>query len=102
MSATHNSFGLNALKCLVTRSAGHCSLGADRVVLGDLARRMPCSPMARINLSTVQRATCPRPCRTQASGRVSIACILRAPSTQFLLMHPPDLGLEGVIASTPG
>ena len=36
MSATHSSFGLNALKCLLTRSAGHWSFGAERVVLGDL------------------------------------------------------------------
>ena len=37
MSATHSSFGLKALKCLLTRSAGHCSRGALRVVRGDLA-----------------------------------------------------------------
>ena len=41
MSATHSSFGLNALKCLLTRSAGHCSRGALRVVRGDLAWRTP-------------------------------------------------------------
>ncbi|EGF56369.1 DNA polymerase III subunit chi family protein [Actinomyces sp. oral taxon 170 str. F0386] len=50
MSATHSSFGLNALTCLLTRSAGHWSFGAERVVLGDLARLTPCrprSPMSR-------------------------------------------------------
>ena len=50
MSAAHSSFGLNTLKCLSTRSAGHCSRGALRVVRGDLARLTPRrlrSPMRR-------------------------------------------------------
>ena len=55
MSATHSSFGLNALKCLLTRSAGHCSRGALRVVRGDLARptpRRPKTPMTRTGGTT--------------------------------------------------
>ena len=57
MSATHSSFGPKAAKCRFTRSAGHCSRGADRVVRGDLARRTPCRPMSRMRRSTVHRAT---------------------------------------------
>lgn len=38
MLATHSSFGLNVLKCILTRSAEHCPPGALRVVRGDLAR----------------------------------------------------------------
>jgi len=81
MSATHNSFGLNALKCLLTRSAGHCSLGALRVVRGDLAR--PVAVQAHGPHQPLHGAAgvaCPKPCA--ASGRFSIACIFLAPRTQ--------------------
>ena len=44
MSATYSSFCLKALKCLLTRSTGHCSRGALCVVGGDLAQRMPSRP----------------------------------------------------------
>ena len=55
MSAPHGLFGLNALTCLLTRSAGRCSRGALRVVRGDLARltpRRPRSPMGRTGGTT--------------------------------------------------
>lgn len=44
MSATHSTFGANAAKCLLTRSIGHNSLGADRVVFGLFAQRIPLIP----------------------------------------------------------
>ena len=44
MSATHSPPGANASKWRLTRSAGHCSRGALRVVRGDLARRTPRRP----------------------------------------------------------
>ena len=50
MPATHSPPGANASKWRLTRSAGHCSRGALRVVRGDLARptpRRPRSPMSR-------------------------------------------------------
>ena len=57
MAATHSSFGLNALQYLLTRSAGHRSRGALRVVRGDLARLTPCMPKTPMSRSTVQRTT---------------------------------------------
>ena len=41
MSATHSPPGAKASKWRLTRSAGHCSRGALRVVRGDLAWRTP-------------------------------------------------------------
>ena len=57
MLATHSSFGLNVLKCILTRSAEHCSPGALRVVRGDLARLTPCTPKSVTSRATVQPAT---------------------------------------------
>ena len=46
-----------ALQYLLTRSAGHRSRGALRVVRGDLARLTPCMPKTPMSRSTVQRTT---------------------------------------------
>ena len=57
MPVTHSPPGANASKWRLTRSAGHCSRGALRVVRGDLARLTPRRPRSPMRRSTVQRAT---------------------------------------------
>ena len=55
MSATHSPPRAKASKWRLARSAGHWSFGAERVVLGDLARltpRRPRSPMSRTGGTT--------------------------------------------------
>ena len=85
---SHTSLDLNAEKCRFTRSAAHCSLGALRVVRGDVALRMPCMPMARIRRSTVPRATCPSLLGSSRSGGIRDG-LLRVWLTVFLLFFRP-------------
>lgn len=56
-SLTHNAFGRGALNWRFTRSSGQAVAGSGTVVRTFLPRTTPCSPMARIRRTTVQRAT---------------------------------------------
>lgn len=78
-------------------------MGADRVVLGDSARPVAVQPHGPHQPLDVTAGHMPQTCRTETSGRFSIACILRVPTrTAVVRINLPDLSLHALITHRPG